>query len=123
MSKRTKRSGLLKKNSASALVSSVFPFPVPPIKSREATGTSEESFLGEDREWLLQFSRDTLKETHYHFFVFGHRHLPIDFRLSEESRYINLGEWINFDTYAEFDGKDLALKSWSGKDDKIYRKE
>ena len=90
-------------------------------KSREATGTTEEVFLGEEKEWLLMFSREILKKEHFDFFVFGHRHLPIDFRLSPESRYINLGEWLNYCTYAVFDGTEMRLLSYTGKEDKIYK--
>lgn len=92
-------------------------------KSRGAQEHVEEAFLGEEREWLLTHSREMLKDNSYNFFIYGHRHLPIDYRLSNEARYINLGEWINFQTYAVFDGKDLVLKSYTGKDEKIYRKE
>lgn len=60
-------------------------------------------------------------EKNYAFFVFGHRHLPIDYRLSSDSRYINLGDWIHYDTYAVFDGTDLQLKSYSGKENKIIK--
>ena len=28
------------------------------------------------------------------FFIFGHRHLPLDVKLNNSSRYINLGDWI-----------------------------
>jgi UDP-2,3-diacylglucosamine hydrolase len=91
-------------------------------KSRKAQEHIEETFLGEENEWLLTYSRELLKKEKYNFLIFGHRHLPIDYRLSAESRYINLGEWVNFQTYAVFDGKDLVLKSYTGKGDKIYRK-
>ncbi|HZH36750.1 MAG TPA: UDP-2,3-diacylglucosamine diphosphatase, partial [Flavisolibacter sp.] len=67
------------------------------------------------------YSREVLKQETFNFFVFGHRHLPIDFRLSTESRYINLGEWLNFQTYAVFDGSNMVLKSFTGKEEKIYR--
>jgi UDP-2,3-diacylglucosamine hydrolase len=90
-------------------------------KSRAATGSSEEKFLGEDREWLLIYSKEELQKKHFDFFVFGHRHLPIDFRLNNNSRYINLGEWINFCTYAVFDGAQMQLKSYTGKENKIYK--
>lgn len=90
-------------------------------KSREADKGQEEVFLGEDREWLIQYSKEVLKTRHFDFFVFGHRHLPIDFRLNNVSRYINLGEWMNFSTYALFDGSEMHLKSFTGKEDKIYR--
>ena len=90
-------------------------------KSRMKGGDSEEVFLGEDKEWLIIYSKDLLRQKKIDYFVFGHRHLPIDYRLSEGSRYINLGDWIRFDTYAVFDGKDIALKSYSGQEDKIVR--
>lgn len=79
-------------------------------KSREATGTKEEHFLGEDKEWLIIYCREVLQQKHVDYFIFGHRHLPMDFPLNESSRYINLGDWIRYDTYAVFDGEELALK-------------
>lgn len=90
-------------------------------KSRETTGTIEEKFLGEEKEWLIIYSKEILKEKKINYFIFGHRHLPVDFRLSGDCRYINLGDWISYFTYAVFDGEDLLLKSYTGKDDKIFR--
>ncbi len=79
-------------------------------KSRAKTGMVDEVFLGEDEEWLIIYSKEVLAKTHFDFFVFGHRHLPIDVALNERSRYINLGEWIKFNSYAVFDGTNLELK-------------
>ncbi|GAC1416916.1 MAG: UDP-2,3-diacylglucosamine diphosphatase [Flavisolibacter sp.] len=90
-------------------------------KSRAATGSTEEQFLGEEKEWLISFSREVLEKKEIDYFVFGHRHLPIDFRLSERSRYINLGDWMSAYTYAEFDGETLDLLSFLGKENKIYK--
>ena len=90
-------------------------------RSRVQTGSSEEIFLGEDKEWLLIYCKEVLTKKNIDFFVFGHRHLAIDYRLSETSRYINLGDWIRYYTYAVFDGEKLELKSYQGKDDKIIR--
>ena len=78
--------------------------------SRASTGESDEKFLGEENEWLILYCRQLLKENEYDYFVFGHRHLPIDFQLNEKSRYINLGDWIKYDSYAVFDGTALQLK-------------
>jgi len=78
--------------------------------SRASTGESDEKFLGEENEWLILYCREKLKEDAYDYFVFGHRHLPIDFQLNEKSRYINLGDWIKYDSYAVFDGTALQLK-------------
>ena len=91
-------------------------------KSREAAGNhKEESFYGEDKEWLLIYSKETLARKNFDYFIFGHRHLPIDYRLSDSSRYINLGDWINYCTYAVFDGNDLQLLSYTGKEEKIVK--
>ena len=77
--------------------------------SRAQTGATEETFLGEDKEWLILYCKEVLQKDLYDFFVFGHRHLPIDFRLSERSRYINLGDWIRYFSYASFDGEQVEL--------------
>jgi UDP-2,3-diacylglucosamine hydrolase len=81
-------------------------------KSRIATGTSDEKFLGEDNEWLIVHSKEVLAKKHFDFFIFGHRHLPLDVKLSDRSRYVNLGEWITHFTYAVFDGTVLRLEKF-----------
>ena len=81
-------------------------------KSRIATGNNDSKYLGDDNEWLLSFCKEKLQEKHVDYFVFGHRHLPIEVNLSQNSKYINLGEWINYYTYAEFDGAELYLKKY-----------
>ena len=86
-----------------------------------AAGLQEEVFLGEDKEWLIIYCKEVLKEKKIDFFVFGHRHLAIDYRLNETSRYINLGDWMLYFTYAVFDGSIMELKSYKGKEDKIVR--
>lgn len=76
--------------------------------------TEPEYFLGKDKEWLLLYSNYKLQqfpETDY--FIFGHRHLPLDILLeNQKSRYLNLGEWFNHCTYVEFDGHHLELKTF-----------
>ena len=79
-------------------------------RSRAQTGAVEETFLGEDKEWLIIYCKEVLQQNKIDFFVFGHRHLPIDFRLSDTSRYINLGDWIRYFSYAAFDGEQLTLE-------------
>lgn len=90
-------------------------------RSRAKTGSIEEKFLGEENEWLIIYSKEKLKKSPYNYLIFGHRHLPIDWKIGTDSRYINLGEWINFFTYAVFDGNDLKLLSYKNKEEKIVR--
>jgi UDP-2,3-diacylglucosamine hydrolase len=82
-------------------------------KSRSQTGAATEEFLGEDKEWLIIHCKEILKKQHYDYFIFGHRHLPINFNLSPTSIYINLGDWINYFSYAVFDGNQLELKYYT----------
>ena len=89
-------------------------------RSRAQTGASEEVFLGEEKEWLIIYCKEEMQKRNIDFFVFGHRHLPIDYRLGN-SRYINLGDWIRYYTYAVFDGTQLELKSFKGQEGKIIR--
>lgn len=79
-------------------------------KSRSKTGKEDEKFLGEENEWLIQYCKKKLSEEHFDLFIFGHRHLPIDFTLPEKSRYINLGEWLNYNSYAVMQNATIELK-------------
>jgi len=78
-------------------------------KSRAKTGGDDSIFLGENEEWLVQYSKEVLEKEHFDYFVFGHRHLPLDINLNDKSQYINLGDWLSYYSYAYFDGKVLHL--------------
>jgi len=82
-------------------------------KSRAQTGMTDEAFLGEDKEWLVIYSKEILKQQHFDYFVFGHRHLPLDIKLSENSRYVNLGDWIKYNSYAVFENGELSLRHYA----------
>ena len=73
-------------------------------------GDLKYNFLGEDGEWLISFAKKELEKQHIDYFVFGHRHLPIEFKLPGDSLYVNLGDWIKYFSYGEFDGENLTLK-------------
>ncbi|MEE4197851.1 MAG: UDP-2,3-diacylglucosamine diphosphatase [Bacteroidales bacterium] len=75
--------------------------------SRETT-----PFEGEDKEWLILYSKKRLVSEDFDFMVYGHRHLPMDLRLNEKTRYVNLGDWITHFTYAVFDGEKMELKKF-----------
>ncbi|MBN1182952.1 MAG: UDP-2,3-diacylglucosamine diphosphatase [Bacteroidales bacterium] len=78
-------------------------------KSRYAKGLVEE-FKGEEQEYLLQYSKEIVKNEHSDYFIFGHRHLALDLPVNDSARYINVGDWVTFYSYAEFDGQNLHLK-------------
>ncbi len=69
-----------------------------------------EQFTTEENEWLVQYCRQVLQKQHFDYFIFGHRHLPLDIQLNETSQYINTGDWLDYNSYALFDGQKLELK-------------
>lgn len=69
-------------------------------RARNLKKGGEERFLGESKEWLLQYCQKTEATQHFDYFVFGHRHLPLVYEIAPNSTYINLGEWFKSCTYA-----------------------
>ncbi|MGB2502013.1 MAG: UDP-2,3-diacylglucosamine diphosphatase [Flavobacteriaceae bacterium] len=82
------------------------------VKNKVISGDEDIVFLGEDKEWLVQYCKKKQAEKKRDFYVFGHRHLPLDIAIEDEARYLNLGDWITHFTYADFDGTKLELKKW-----------
>lgn len=82
------------------------------VKNKLISGNEDEKFLGEDNEWLIQYCKRKLQENHRDYFVFGHRHLPLEIELKPNSKYINLGDWIRYYTYGVFDGIKMELKEY-----------
>ncbi len=92
-------------------------------RSRKAN-PPENRFFGESREWLLQYANEQLKTSYADFFIFGHRHLPIDYTLNNgTSRYINLGEWMHYNSYAVYDGKTLSLRFFENDNGVVFPKD
>ena len=81
-------------------------------KSRAKTGTADEIFLGEDKEWLIIYTKQMAEKMDVDYFIFGHRHFAIDYVINEKTRYINLGDWIKLYTYGVFDGSSMQLLNW-----------
>lgn len=82
------------------------------VKNKLISGDDDAKYLGDDKEWLVQYAHRKLENNHYNHFIFGHRHLPLEIELNDTSKYTNLGDWVNFYTYAEFDGEELTLKEF-----------
>jgi len=80
--------------------------------SRISKGGNDKTYLGDDKEFIIVYCRELLKQKHFNYFICGHRHYPMTLKLSEDSEYVNLGEWVNDFTYAVFDGTELELKQF-----------
>jgi UDP-2,3-diacylglucosamine hydrolase len=79
------------------------------LNSRLGKGIAK-AFLGEENEDLIRYSKSILENDHIDFFIFGHRHLEMRYRLREGTEIVFLGDWIKKGSYAEWDGSDLLFK-------------
>lgn len=81
--------------------------------SRISSSENEEVYLA-DKEFLLMYCKKKEAEQHRDYYIFGHRHLPIDVAVGPNSQYINLGEWVSKPYYAVLEHKTVSLKSFEG---------
>lgn len=72
----------------------------------------DNQFLKES-ERLFIYSKNILKDQEIDYFIFGHRHMPILLDIGENSKYLNLGDWINNFSYAVIsEGKISLFKNY-----------
>ena len=73
----------------------------------------EPDYMGEDKEYLVLYSKDYLKNhPDINFFIYGHRHIELDLMLNRSTRMLILGDWISSFTYAVFDGEHMFLENY-----------
>lgn len=65
-----------------------------------------------DEEYQMVYANTLLKKETIHYFIFGHRHIPTLLKLNAESTFINVGDWISYNTFAVFDGKEAILTKY-----------
>lgn len=82
------------------------------VENKMISGEDDAKFLGEENEWLALYAKRKLEIKHFDYFIFGHRHLPMEIKLNEKSTYFNLGDWISYYSYGVFDGKEFVLKKY-----------
>ena len=85
------------------------------VKNKMISGEEDAKFLGEEKEWLVQYCKRKLEQKHYDFFVFGHRHLPLEINLNKESKYFNLGDWIQYYTFGSYAKGNFELLKYKSK--------
>lgn len=82
------------------------------LSSRLAKSYSRE-FRGEENEPLVRYAREVMQDDDVDFFIFGHRHIPLDLSLNEKSRLLILGNWFNAPVYADWNGESMTLREYT----------
>ena len=71
----------------------------------------QEKPTNEEKEILVEYCKEQQKNNPVDYYVFGHRHIPMEVKIDKRANYINLGDWIHHYSYAVLSNKKLELKS------------
>lgn len=82
--------------------------------SRTSRNYTSQKDYGED-EGLLRFARERIREG-MDIVVMGHRHKPLCMPI-EGGVYVNLGDWVSFNTYAIMEAGTIRLVTWGATQD------
>ena len=78
------------------------------LSSRLGKGITKE-FLGEDKEDLIRYAKSVLVKEKIDYFIFGHRHLAMSYKLGDSAGIVFLGDWLHAGNYAVWDGESLTF--------------
>ena len=68
-------------------------------------------YLGQKKEHQEQFCiNHQRKNPDINYYVFGHRHLPLEINITKNCKYINTGDWINHFSFAILDNENIELR-------------
>ena len=70
-------------------------------------------FLGEDTEDLIRYAKTILEKENIDYFIFGHRHLDMKYRLNNNVEIVFLGDWIMNGSYAVWNCNALDYLAFS----------
>lgn len=79
-------------------------------KSREDNMDSPKSKFRGEEEWLFKWAKEKVKEKHFDYFIFGHRHAATIMDIDKNSKLLFLGDWLKLFSYAVWDGEELMIK-------------
>lgn len=81
-------------------------------RSRKSNMSTDNQDYG-DQEFLIRFCK-THQETNPGIdgYIFGHRHMARLFDVLPGKLYINLGDWVQYDTYLEIGPERISLKAF-----------
>jgi UDP-2,3-diacylglucosamine hydrolase len=78
--------------------------------SRKMNGSDDVSFK-KDKEYIYQFATQMLShDSSYNYFIFGHRHIPLECALSPEASLIILGDWLKYNSYLKMNNNGAFLE-------------
>ena len=72
----------------------------------------QEKPTNEEKEILVEYCKEQQKNNPVDYYVFGHRHIPMEVKIDKRANYINLGDWIHHYSYAVLSDQKLELRKF-----------
>jgi UDP-2,3-diacylglucosamine hydrolase len=80
--------------------------------SKESRKKKEDPFKSKEKELLFDYAKKHQKSEDIDYYIFGHRHIPLNLKIDANARYVNLGDWIINNTYAVLEDGVIKLKKF-----------
>jgi UDP-2,3-diacylglucosamine hydrolase len=69
-------------------------------------------FVSEEKEILFNYCKKQQKIRSSNYYIFGHRHVPLELKIHNDATYINLGDWIDHNTFAVLENGTIKLEEY-----------
>lgn len=69
-------------------------------------------YISEEQELLFGYCKKQQKINPVDYYIFGHRHIPLELEINDNAKYINVGDWIVHKTYSILAEGKLTLERY-----------
>jgi UDP-2,3-diacylglucosamine hydrolase len=90
-----------------------FAFSLAHTWSKSGRKSKGASFISNEKEILYGYCKEQQSINPVDYYVFGHRHFPLELKVDEKATYINTGDWLQHYTYAVLENGKLKLKTYN----------
>ena len=73
----------------------------------------QNTFTDKEEDILFNYCKKQQKINPVDYYIFGHRHIPLELKINDQAKYINLGDWITHNTYAILKKGVLKLEKYN----------
>ena len=87
-------------------------FSIAHIWSNSSRKQKQNPFTSKEKEVLFNYCKEQQNINPVDYYIFGHRHIPLELKVNDQAEYINLGDWITHNTYATLENGILKLNKY-----------
>ena len=80
--------------------------------SNNSRNRKKDDYVSDNKELLLTYCKKEQQKDPVDYYIFGHRHIPLEIVIDNVSKYVNIGDWISHNTYAVLSDGKLYLKTY-----------